>query len=75
MATKLDYSILPKIVTLKNTSTTEPTSFRYFRVNFQETLEPEDEVVITVTTSEELAYYMELNDPKATLEVTMADAE
>lgn len=75
MAGKTDYSRLPKIVTLKNTSTTEATSFRYFRVNFQETLEPEDEVVITVSTSEELAYYMELNDPKATLEVTMADAE
>ena len=63
-----------KIVTIKNAGN-EPTAFRYFRVNFAETLQPEDEVVLTALSSEEAAYYLALADEKIKLEVTLADAE
>ena len=63
-----------KIVTIKNAGE-EPTAFRYFRVNFAETLQPEDEVVLTALSSEEAAYYLALADEKIKLEVTLADAE
>lgn len=63
-----------KIVTIKNVGE-EPTAFRYFRVNFAETLQPEDEVVLTALSSEEAAYYLALADEKVGLAVTLADAE
>ena len=63
-----------KIVTIKNEGE-EPTAFRYFRVNFAETLQPEDEVVLTALSSEEAAYYLALADEKIGLAVTLADAE
>lgn len=63
-----------KIVTIKNAGE-EPTAFRYFRVNFAETLQPEDEVVLTALSSEEAAYYLALADENIKLEVTLADAE
>lgn len=63
-----------KIVTIKNVGE-EPTAFRYFRVNFAETLQPEDEVVLTALSSEEAAYYLALADEKIGLTVELADAE
>jgi len=63
-----------KIVTIKNAGE-EPTAFRYFRVNFAETLQPEDEVVLTALSSEEAAYYLALADENIKLEVTLTDAE
>lgn len=63
-----------KIVTIKNAGE-EPTAFRYFRVNFAETLQPEDEVVLTALSSEEAAYYLALADKKIGLTVTLANAE
>ena len=62
-----------KVVTLKNEGA-EPVAFRYFRVNFAETLQPEDEVVLTALSSEEAAYYNALADEKVGLTVTLADA-
>lgn len=63
-----------KIVTIRNAGE-EPTAFRYFRVNFAETLEAGDEVVLTALSSEEAAYYLALADENIKLEVTLADAE
>lgn len=63
-----------KIVTIKNAGE-EPVAFRYFRVNFAETLQPADEVVLTAVSSEEAAYYLALADEKIGLTVTLADAE
>lgn len=62
-----------KIITLKNEGK-EPVAFRYFRVNFVETLEPDDEIVLTAASSEEAAYYLALNDAKVGLKVTSAEA-
>lgn len=67
---KIDVTI-PKTVTIKNVGT-EVTAFRYFRVNFVESLQPEDEVVLTAGSSEEAAYYLALADEKVGLEVTVA---
>ena len=41
-----DLSKIPMTLTLANTSTEEVTSFRYFRVNFTEVLQPEDTVTL-----------------------------
>ena len=60
-----------KIVTIKNAGE-EPTAFRYFRVNFAETLEAGDRVVLTAGSSEEAAYYVALDDAKVGLKVTVA---
>lgn len=62
---------VPKTVTIKNVGT-EVVAFRYFRVNFAESLQPEDEVVLTAASSEEAAYYLALADAKVGLEVTVA---
>lgn len=56
-------------VTLKNEGT-EDVGFRYFRVNFVDVIAPEDEVVLTAASSEEVAYYLALNDAKVGLTVT-----
>ena len=63
-----------KVVTIENKGE-EPVAFRYFRVNFAETLEAGDKVILTALTSEEAAYYNALNDAKIGLEVTLADGE
>ncbi len=62
MAKIKDLSQLPITITLSNTSEVENTSFRYFRVNFTEVLEPLDEVTLVAQTSEEAAYYAALAD-------------
>lgn len=67
---KIDVTI-PKTVTIKNVGK-EVTAFRYFRVNFVESLQPEDEVVLTAGSSEEAAYYLALADEKVGLKVTVA---
>lgn len=67
---KIDVTI-PKTVTIKNVGT-EVAAFRYFRVNFVESLQPEDEVVLTAGSSEEAAYYLALADEKVGLKVTVA---
>lgn len=73
MANSKDFSELPVIITLKNTSEVENTAFRYFRVNFTEVLEPQDEVKISAQSSEEAAYYIALNDADKNLSVTMGE--
>ena len=60
-------------ITIKNTSEVE-VGFRYYRVNFVEVLQPEDEVILTASSSEETAYYLALNDKNIGLEVTTANA-
>ena len=66
---KKDFSKVPATVTIANVSS-EVVEFRYFRVNFVEKLQPADEVVLTVASSEEVAYYVALED--ANLKVTVA---
>ena len=51
----------PVTFTLEN-KTGENKAIRYFRVNFTEVLKPEDKIILTVTTSEELAYYTKLQE-------------
>ena len=65
---------MPKTITIENAGQ-EPTAFRYFRVNFAETLQPGDSVILTAGSSEEAAYYLALADEKVGLEVTAVDAE
>ena len=67
-----DFSNVPATVTIENVSTVEDTSFRYFRVNFVEVLKPEDKVVLTVASSEEVAYYAALADEVKNIKVTIA---
>lgn len=68
---KKDFSKVPAVVTLKNVSEVE-VGFRYFRLNFVEVLKPADEVVLTVASSEEVAYYAALADEVVGLAVTVA---
>lgn len=68
-----DLSKIPMTLTLANTSTEEATSFRYFRVNFTEVLQPEDTVTLVAQSSEEAAYYLALNDEDKHLSVEIAD--
>lgn len=75
MAKTIELNIVPATVTIENTSTEEATSFRYFRVNFTEILEAEDTVILTATTSEELAYYLALADEAKHIAVTAVAAE
>ena len=64
--------VMPKTVTIENVGE-EPTAFRYFRVNFAETLQPGDSVILTAGSSEEAAYYLALADEKVGLDVTAAE--
>lgn len=64
---------MAKTVTIENVGE-EPVAFRYFRVNFAETLETGDRVVLTAGSSEEAAYYVALADAKVGLQVTLAGA-
>ena len=59
---------MAKKITLENVGT-EPVAFRYFRVNFAETLKPADKVVLTAASSEEAAYYLALADAEKGLAV------
>ena len=59
---------MSKKITLENVGT-EPVAFRYFRVNFEETLQPADKVVLTAASSEEAAYYLALADAEKGLAV------
>lgn len=74
MATQKDLSTLPMVLTLKNAGT-ENVGFRYFRVNFVEVLEPEDEVIISAQSSEEAAYYLALADAEKGLEVAQGTSD
>lgn len=60
---------MTKTITLVNVGE-EPVAFRYFRVNFAETLQPEDSVILTAGSSEEAAYYLALADAEKGLQVT-----
>lgn len=71
---KIDYSTVPAKVTLKNEGT-EVVGFRYFRVNFIEVIQPEDEIIIATQSSEETAYYAALADTTVGLKVTVAAME
>lgn len=53
--TKLD------TITLEN-KTNEVVAVRYYLVNFVEKLNPGDKITITPRTSEELAYYMKIQE-------------
>ena len=59
---------MTKTITIENVGT-EPVAFRYFRVNFAETLEAGDKVTLTAGSSEEAAYYLALADAKVGLAV------
>lgn len=60
---------MPKTITLENVGE-EPVAFRYFRVNFAETLQAGDSVILTAGSSEEAAYYLALADAEKGLQVT-----
>ena len=62
---------MPKRITIENVGE-EPTAFRYFRVNFAETLQPGDSVILTAGSSEEAAYYKALEDEKVGLTVEVS---
>ena len=68
-----DFS-MPKTVTLTNVGE-EPVSFRYFRVNFVEVLQPEDVVKLTAASSEEAAYYAALADEAKGIKVEVEAGE
>lgn len=60
---------IPKTITLENVGE-EPVAFRYFRVNFAETLQAGDSVILTAGSSEEAAYYLALADEEKGLAVS-----
>lgn len=57
--------------TIKNVGE-KPVDVRYYKVNFPETLEPEDEIILTVATSEEAAYYKAQENAELGIEVELA---
>ena len=65
---------VPATVTLTNNGT-ETVGFRYFRVNFIETIAPGDSIVITAASSEEAAYYAALANTATGLAVAVAQVE
>lgn len=54
---------------------TENVSFRYFGVNFSETLAPEDKVILTPSSSEATAYYLALADEIKGLDITQSESD
>lgn len=60
---------MPKTITLENVGE-EPVAFRYFRVNFAETLQAGDSIILTAGSSEEAAYYLALADEEKGLAVS-----
>ena len=57
--------------TIKNAGE-KPVEVRYFKVNFPEELQPEDEIILTVATSEEAAYYKAQENADLGIVVTLA---
>lgn len=69
MATR-DFSAVTT-ATIKNAGE-KAVEVRYFKVNFPEVLQPEDEIILTVATSEEAAYYASQANAELGIEVTLA---
>lgn len=69
MATR-DFSAVTT-ATIKNVGE-KPVDVRYFKVNFPEELQPEDEIVLTVASSEEAAYYKAQENEKLGIVVELA---
>ena len=67
---KRDFSTVTT-ATIKNAGK-KAVEVRYFKVNFPEVLEPEDEIVLTVATSEEAAYYKAQENAELGIVVTFA---
>lgn len=67
---KRDFSAVTT-ATIKNVGE-KPVDIRYFKVNFPEELQPKDEIVLTVATSEEAAYYAAQANAELGIEVTLA---
>ena len=66
---KRDFSTVTT-ATIKNAGK-KAVEVRYFKVNFPEVLEPEDEIVLTVATSEEAAYYKAQENAELGIVVTL----
>lgn len=67
---KRDFSAVTT-ATIKNAGK-KAVEVRYFKVNFPEVLEPEDEIVLTVSSSEEAAYYKAQENAELGIVVTLA---
>jgi hypothetical protein len=67
---KRDFSAVTT-ATIKNAGK-KAVEVRYFKVNFPEVLEPEDEIVLTVASSEEAAYYKAQENAELGIVVTLA---
>lgn len=67
---KRDFTVA-KTATIKNAGE-KAVEVRYFKVNFPEVLEPEDEIILTVATSEEAAYYKAQENAELGIVVTLA---
>lgn len=67
---KRDFSAVTT-ATIKNAGK-KAVEVRYFKVNFPEVLEPEDEIVLTVANSEEAAYYKAQENAELGIVVTLA---
>lgn len=70
-----DITINENTVIILENKGTENVSFRYFRVNFVETLAPEDKVILTPSSSEVAAYYLALADEIKGLDVTQSEKD
>lgn len=57
--------------TIKNVGE-KPVDIRYYMVNFPTTLEPEDEIILTVSRSDEAAYYEAQANEELGIKVTLA---
>lgn len=70
-----DITINENSVIIIENKSSENISFRYFGVNFSETLAPEDKVILTPASSEVAAYYLALKDDIKGLDVTQSEAD
>lgn len=70
-----DITINENTVIILENKGTENVSFRYFGVNFVETLAPEDKVILTPSSSEVAAYYLALADEIKGLDVTQSESD
>lgn len=70
-----DITINENTVIILENKGTENVSFRYFGVNFVETLAPEDKVILTPSSSEVAAYYLALADEIKGLDVTQSEKD
>ena len=69
-----DITINENSVIILENKGSEDISFRYYGVNFSETLAPEDKVILTPSSSEAAAYYIALNDEIKGLAVTQSES-